>query len=235
MALRIITSSAGNFQPRMVARITALIEEEVARRSVRPAGRAGDARLRDRAARRGLPLQRCQHAQRRRSPQGRRSGHPRRFHPLNEGVIPMSQPVSPEILSRVEEGFEWWRRWRATAHAGRVRRGRRARSLGSLYGHAGDTRPRGHAPPTGPVLGRLGRRENGRTRGLRDRSQAICGGRAPVGQGQAQRGRGDLKRFACLYTVRDTDNKIVRNQFFPTVQAATEFARTDSTASAQRG
>src|SRR5437867_3744322 len=29
VALRIITSSAGNFQPRMVARITALIEEEV--------------------------------------------------------------------------------------------------------------------------------------------------------------------------------------------------------------
>jgi AcrR family transcriptional regulator len=35
-ALRIITSSAGNFQPRMVARITALIEDEVRRGAYQP-------------------------------------------------------------------------------------------------------------------------------------------------------------------------------------------------------
>jgi AcrR family transcriptional regulator len=36
VALRIITSSAGNFQPRMVARITALIEDEVRRGTYEP-------------------------------------------------------------------------------------------------------------------------------------------------------------------------------------------------------
>ena len=36
VALRIITSSAGNFQPRMVARITALIEDEVRRGAYEP-------------------------------------------------------------------------------------------------------------------------------------------------------------------------------------------------------
>jgi ketosteroid isomerase-like protein len=32
------------------------------------------------------------------------------------------------------------------------------------------------------------------------------------------------QRFAALYTLRDGDNKIVRCQFFSTVQAATDFA-----------
>ena len=34
------------------------------------------------------------------------------------------------------------------------------------------------------------------------------------------------QRFGCLYTIRPNDNKVVRLQLFPTVQAAMDFAAT---------
>jgi hypothetical protein len=42
------------------------------------------------------------------------------------------------------------------------------------------------------------------------------------------------QRFANLYTLRPTDNKIVRCQLFPTIQAAMDFA-TASASAAQSG
>ncbi len=78
-ALRILTMD-GIPQRRMVGNITRLIENEVRDGSLRAAGRAGDARLRDREARRGVPLQRrrCRDARRRRPAQGRRGRAARR-------------------------------------------------------------------------------------------------------------------------------------------------------------
>lgn len=40
------------------------------------------------------------------------------------------------------------------------------------------------------------------------------------------------QRFACLYTIREADEKVVRNQLFPSVQAAMDYA-TASKAPAQ--
>ena len=57
-AVRIITSGAGRVQPRNVARITEADRGRGPGRDLCPAGRAGDARVRDRAARRGVHLQR---------------------------------------------------------------------------------------------------------------------------------------------------------------------------------
>ena len=66
-ALRILTSSAGIVQPRIVAADRAHHRGGDRRRRLRPAGRARCARLLDRAPGRGVPLQRC-----RRRYQGRR-------------------------------------------------------------------------------------------------------------------------------------------------------------------
>ena len=67
-ALRIMTRSDGPVQPRIVAAIEELIQNET-RAGTRAARRAEHARLRDCATRRGVPLQR------------RRRGHPRRRRP----------------------------------------------------------------------------------------------------------------------------------------------------------
>ncbi len=57
-ALRILTSSRGLVHPRMVERVTAIIERRGPGGEVRLAGRPRDARLRDRPTRRGVPVQR---------------------------------------------------------------------------------------------------------------------------------------------------------------------------------
>ena len=68
-ALRILTAGDGPVQPRMVAAIEELIENEVSAGSYEPHVEPEHARLRDRAARGGLPVQRGRrHPRRRRSP-----------------------------------------------------------------------------------------------------------------------------------------------------------------------
>ncbi len=57
LAARVLTSGAGVVQPRMVAAVQRLIEDEIPH-GFRPAVETGAARLRDRAPRRGVPLQR---------------------------------------------------------------------------------------------------------------------------------------------------------------------------------
>jgi hypothetical protein len=54
-----------------------------------------------------------------------------------------------------------------------------------------------------------------------------------VGKRQEQWGEAD-QRFACLYTLRATDNKVVRFQLFPTVQAALDFATASASAANSR-
>ena len=137
-ALRIITSSAGNVQPRMVASITALIDDEIGAGRVRAARRAGHARLRDRAAGRGLSLQRRgrRRARRRRPPARGRSRHPRREagverHPGDDarGGHPARPGERPPACRRRAAR-------RARPRPRRRRRGRRARPRG------GERRPR---------------------------------------------------------------------------------------------
>ena len=69
-ALRILTSSAGVVQPRMVAAIERLIDAEIEAGAFDAADSPGRPRLRDRAAGRGVPLQRRdrRHPRRHRAP-----------------------------------------------------------------------------------------------------------------------------------------------------------------------
>ena len=82
-ALRVITSGAGVVEPHLVGRIAELIEEQVRRGAYEPPVEPVDPRLRDRASRRGLPVQRRRRGdpRRRRPAARRRGGAPRRQQP----------------------------------------------------------------------------------------------------------------------------------------------------------
>jgi hypothetical protein len=54
-----------------------------------------------------------------------------------------------------------------------------------------------------------------------------------VGKGKSSGAEVD-QRFACLYTLRATDNKGVRFQLFPTVQAAMDFGSASASAAKSR-
>jgi ketosteroid isomerase-like protein len=142
----------------------------------------------------------------------------------------VSQPVSPEILARVKENFEWWN-------------GGEPQLMLDEYAEDGELDLSAVFTDMPVIRGHEGMRRQldefwKAWEGVRmDALEVFSVGRERFvvdvrlwGKGRRSGAEVD-QRFACLYTLRESDNKIVRCQFFPTVEAATDFAaRTASAA-----
>jgi ketosteroid isomerase-like protein len=145
----------------------------------------------------------------------------------------VSQPVSPEIRARVEENFEWWNGGEPQlmldeyAEDGELDLSAVFTDMPVIRGHDGMRRQLDEFWEVweGVRMDALEVSSVGRERFVVDVRL--------WGKGRRSGAEVD-QRFACLYTLRDTDNRIVRCQFFPTVEAATDFA-TRSASAAQSG
>jgi ketosteroid isomerase-like protein len=141
--------------------------------------------------------------------------------------------VSPEILARVKENFEWWN-------------GGEPQLMLDEYAEDGELDLSAVFTDTPVIRGHEGMRhqldafweawEGMRMDALEvfqiDRRRFVVHVRL-WGKGRRSGAEVD-QRFACLYTLRDTDDKIARCQFFPTIKAAMDFA-TGSASAAQSG
>jgi ketosteroid isomerase-like protein len=143
------------------------------------------------------------------------------------------QNVSPEIRARVKENFEWWN-------------GGEPQLMLNEYAEDGELDLSAVFTDMPVIRGHEGMRRH-----LDEFWEAWEGVRMDALEvfsvsrdrfvvdvrlwGKGRRSGAEVdQRFACLYTLRDTDNKIVRCQFFPTVQDAMDFA-TASAPAAQSG
>jgi ketosteroid isomerase-like protein len=143
------------------------------------------------------------------------------------------QDVSPEILARVAENFEWWN-------------GGEPHLMLDEYAEDGELDLSAVLPDSPVLRGHDGIRrqldqfwevwEGVKMEALEifqiDRRRFVVDVRL-WGKGRLSGAEVD-QRFASLYTLRDADGKIVRCQFFPTLQAAMDFA-TASRSAAQSG
>jgi ketosteroid isomerase-like protein len=135
----------------------------------------------------------------------------------------MSEPVSPEILARVEENFEWWN-------------GGEPQLMLDEYTEDGELDLSAVFTDMPVIRGHEGMR-----RQLDEFWEAWEGVRMDALEvtriddrrflvdvrlwGKGRRSGAEVDQcFACLYTLRDGDNKVVRCQFFPTSQVAIDFA-----------
>jgi ketosteroid isomerase-like protein len=139
----------------------------------------------------------------------------------------VSQPVSPEILARVKENFEWWNGGEPQlmldeyAEDGELDLSAVFTDMPVIRGHEGMRRQLDEfwAAWEGVKMDALEVCEIGRSRFVVDVRL--------WGKGRRSGAEVD-QRYACLYTVRDADGKIVRCQFFPTFQAAMDCATTSA-------
>jgi ketosteroid isomerase-like protein len=141
----------------------------------------------------------------------------------------MSRTISPEILVRVKENFEWWN-------------GGEPQLMLNEYAEDGELDLSGVFTDTPVIRGHEGLRRQldefwEAWEGVKMEALEVSevgDGRFVVAVrlwGKGRRSGAEVdQRFAALYTLRDTDNKIVRCQFFPTVQAAIDFANGSSAA-----
>jgi ketosteroid isomerase-like protein len=135
----------------------------------------------------------------------------------------MSDPVSPEILARVRENFEWWN-------------GGEPQLMLNEYAEDGELDLSALFTDTPIICGHEDMRqqldrfweawEGVRMEALEvfrvdDRRFAVDV--RLWGKGRRSGAEVD-QRFAALYTIGQGDNKIARCQFFPTVQSAMDFA-----------
>ena len=145
----------------------------------------------------------------------------------------MSQSASPEILARVQENFEWWNGGEPQlmldeyAEDGELDLSAVFTDSPVLRGHEGMRRQLDEFWEVweGVRMDALEVFYVGRGRFVVDVRLWGKGRRSGVEVDQ---------RFAALYTLRDSDKKIARCQFFPTVEAAMDFA-TGSASAAQSG
>jgi ketosteroid isomerase-like protein len=135
----------------------------------------------------------------------------------------MPQPASPEILARVKENFEWWNGGEPElmlgeyAEDGEIDLSAVFTDMPVFRGHEGIRRQ----------VDQLWEAWEG----VRMDSLEVFDagpGRFVVdvrwwGKGKRSGAEVD-QRIAMLYTLRESDNKIVRLQLFPTVQAAMDYA-----------
>jgi ketosteroid isomerase-like protein len=135
----------------------------------------------------------------------------------------MSQSASPEILARVQENFEWWN-------------GGEPQLMLDEYAEDGELDLSAVFTDTPVIRGHEGMRRQLDEfwevwEGLKmdalevleiDRGRFVVSVRL-WGKGKRSGAEVD-QRYACLYTLRDADGKILRCQFFPTAQAALDFA-----------
>jgi ketosteroid isomerase-like protein len=133
------------------------------------------------------------------------------------------QDVSPEVLARVKENFEWWN-------------GGEPHLMVDEYAEDGELDLSAVFTDTRVLRGHEGIRWQldefwSAWEGVKMEALEVFHvdpGRFVVdvrlwGKGRRSGAEVD-QRFGCLYTLRDTDKKIVRCQFFPTVEAAMDFA-----------
>ncbi len=136
----------------------------------------------------------------------------------------MPETVSPEILARVKENFEWWN-------------GGEPQLMLNEYAEDGELDLSGVFTDMPVIRGHEGMRHQldefwEAWEGVRmDALEVFDAGRGRFvvdvrlwGKGRRSGAEVD-QRFACLYTLRDSDKKIVRCQFFPTVRVAMDFAK----------
>jgi ketosteroid isomerase-like protein len=135
----------------------------------------------------------------------------------------MSQEPSPEILARVKENFEWWN-------------GGEPELMVDEYAEDGELDLSAVFRDTPPIRGSESMRRSlveffETWEGFRMEALEVFDlgdGRFVVDVrlwGKGRRSGAEVEqRFANLYTLRASDNKIVRCQLFPTVQAAKDFA-----------
>lgn len=141
----------------------------------------------------------------------------------------MSHSASPEVLARVKENFEWWN-------------GGEPQLMVDEYAEDGELDLSAVFTDMPVIRGHDGLRRHldefwNAWEGVRLESLevfAIDPRRFVVdvrlwGKGRRSGAEVD-QRFASLYTVREADNKIVRCQFFPSLEAAMEAARAAASA-----
>ena len=141
----------------------------------------------------------------------------------------MTETAAPEILERFQEGFEWWNCGQLDLMQDQYAEDAEF-DLSAVFT---DTTPyRGHES-----LRRQWEDMAQTWEGLRmDPSEAFDVGRGRFVVDVRLWGRGARsgveidQRFACLYTLRPTDDKVVRFQLFPDIQAAIEFATASESA-----
>ena len=135
----------------------------------------------------------------------------------------MSQSASPEILARVQENFEWWN-------------GGEPQLMLDEYAEDGELDLSAVFTDTPVIRGHEGTRRQldefwDVWEGLKmdalevleiDRGRFVVSVRL-WGKGKRSGAEVD-QRYACVYTLRDADGKILRCQFFATAQAALDFA-----------
>jgi ketosteroid isomerase-like protein len=135
----------------------------------------------------------------------------------------MSEPASPEVLARVKENFEWWN-------------GGEPQLMLNEYAEDGELDLSALFTDTPVIHGHDGLRqqlerfweawEGVRMEALEvfrvDDRRFVVDVRL-WGKGRRSGAEVD-QRFAALYTMRAGDNKIARCQFFPTLEAAMDFA-----------
>jgi hypothetical protein len=134
------------------------------------------------------------------------------------------ESVSDEARARMQEGFECWNNGEIDLMA-------------DMYDPEGEFDPSAVFPDVSPIRGRKAMvrfwREMWETwEGLRmDPLDLLAAGKAGPGRryfvvplrlwGKGRRSGVEVdQQFASLYTLRDADARIIRNQFFPTVEAA---------------
>jgi ketosteroid isomerase-like protein len=135
----------------------------------------------------------------------------------------MAETASPEIIARVRENFEWWNggdpylMLDEYAEDGELDLSAVFTDTPVIRGHDGMRRQLDEfwAVWEGVKMDALEVFEIGRLRFVVDVRL--------WGKGRRSGAEVD-QRFACLYTLRDSDKKIARCQFFPTRQAAMDFA-----------
>ncbi len=145
----------------------------------------------------------------------------------------MPETASPEILARVKENFEWWN-------------GGEPELMLDEYAEDGELDLSAVFTDTSMYRGHESMRHQIKEfwetwAGLRMESlEVFDAGRGRFAVDVRLWGRGKRsgaeveQRFAFLYTLRESDKKIVRAQLFPTIQAAMDFA-TASTSAAPHG
>jgi ketosteroid isomerase-like protein len=135
----------------------------------------------------------------------------------------VSETVRREFPARVEENFEWWN-------------GGEPHLMLNEYAEDGELDLSAVFPDMPVARGYDGMRRQldefwAAWQGVRmDALEVVDIGRGRFvvdvrlwGRGRRSGAEVD-QRFACLYTLRDSDEKVARCQFFPTVQAAMDFA-----------
>jgi len=139
--------------------------------------------------------------------------------------------ASPEILARVQENFEWWNGGEPQlmvdeyAEDGELDLSAVFTDMAVIRGHEGLRRHLGEFWSAWEGV----RLESLEVFAI-DRLRFVVDVRL-WGKGRRSGAEVD-QRFASLYTVREADNKIVRCQFFPNLEAAMEFAAASTPAAA---